>query len=103
MYQQLTSFVLVVLHQFRRYRRLSDVGSMGRERRDFYQITKAASRTPPSSEQMKAADGTVKRKKKKAERVRASSGQAELDEASNVPAGTEEQVPVESPAQSKKR
>ena len=76
---------------------------MGRERRDFYQITKAAGGTPPSSEQMKAADGTGKRKKKKAEHVRASSGQAELDEASNVLAGTEEQVPVESPTQSRKR
>ena len=77
--------------------------SMGRERRDFYQITKAAGGTPPSSEQMKAADGTGKRKKKKAERVRASSGQAEPDEVSNMPAETEEQVPAASPAQSRKR
>jgi hypothetical protein len=52
---------------------------------------------------MKVADATGKRKKKKAERVRATSGQAELDEVSNVPAGAEEQVPVESPAQPRKR
>jgi hypothetical protein len=98
----LTFLVLTVLHQYRRYRRLSDSESMGRERRDFYQVTKAAGGTPASEEQMKAADGTAKRKKKKAERVRAAVGpEAELDGASDIP--VEEVVPVETAAASKKR
>jgi hypothetical protein len=75
---------------------------MGRERRDFYQVTKAAGGTPATEEQMKAADGTAKRKKKKAERVRvASEPEAELDEASKIP--VDEVVPVEAAAASKKR
>jgi hypothetical protein len=98
----LIGLVLAVLHQYRRYRRLSDSESMGRERRDFYQVTKAAGGTPATEEQMKAADGTAKRKKKKAERVRvASEPEAELDEASKIP--VDEVVPVEAAAASKKR
>ena len=100
-----------VIYQYRRYRTLKGDLSMVRERKDFYQLKKAAGGDPaPTPDDVPTADAPVadepvvdatgKRKKKKAKRAR-SAAETEVDvgEDSGAPDAGDAQVESAAAAQ----